>query len=61
MVMILYTFSIESMHGSWLPQNKVAWGDPFVEENLLCEREVGNTHNMLAVVGSELRGLLTVT
>ena len=39
----------------------VAWGDPFVGEDLLCECEVGNPRNMHAVAGSELRGLLTVT
>ena len=28
---------------------KFVWDNPFVEEDLLCEREVGNPHNMHAV------------
>ena len=39
---------------------KFVWDNPFVEEDLLCEREVGYPHNMHAVAGSKLRGLLTV-
>ena len=61
MVITLYAFSIESMHGSWLPRIQLVWDTPFVGEDLLCEREVNNPHNMHAVPGSELTRLLTVT
>ena len=39
---------------------KLVWANPFAGEDLLCEHEVGNSNNMLAVAGSELRRLLMV-
>ena len=44
-----------------LHEYKLVWDDPFVGEDLLFEREVGNPHGMHAVAGSKLRRLLMVT
>ena len=53
----VYLFVVNSMvHG--YHQYKEIWLDPFVEEKLLCEWEVSNSHNPLAVaVKKTIRGV----
>ena len=46
---IFSVFICGKFHGSRLPPIQEIWPDPFVGEELLCEREVGNSHDPLAV------------
>ena len=60
MVMTLYGFSIEPMIRGY-HEYKFVWDNPFVGEDLLCEWEVGNSHNTHAVVVKKvIDGNLTV-
>ena len=44
----LYLFVVNSMV-HYYHQYKEIWPDPFVWEKMLCKREVGNSHDPLAV------------
>ena len=46
--MTLYVLSIESMIRGY-HEYKLIWNNPVVEEDLLCECEVGNPHDTHAV------------
>ena len=58
MAMTLHTFSMELMVHGYHEYNLV-WDNPFIGEDLLCKREVGNPRH--ARCSSELRRLLMVT
>ena len=60
MAMSIYAFSVESMiHG--YHEYKVIWDNPVVGEDLLCEREIGNSYDTHAVaVKKVIDGNLTV-
>ena len=60
MAMTLYAFSIESVIRGY-HKYKSVWDNPFIGEDLLCEREVGNHYDMHAVaVKKVVDGNLTV-
>jgi len=48
-MMSIYTFPVELMIRGYHEYKVVWWDNPVVGEDLLCEREVGNSHDMHVV------------